>query len=191
MLPIKVAQRPPQVTNCGQTCVGSKRFIVAGKHGATVLAGGDRPAGPGVFLTPTVLADIAPSNPAYRQEFFGPVAMFFRAADENEAIALANDSPFGLGGAICTADPERAKRLVSRLQAGMVFINVPALTTPELPFGGVKRSGFGREISGYGIEEFVNKKMVCIVDPEKVQHTVAQDAGWATAHLGFGLSRTP
>jgi succinate-semialdehyde dehydrogenase/glutarate-semialdehyde dehydrogenase len=146
---------------------------VAVSHGAKVLMGGERLDGPGAFLAPTVLTEITPANPVYRQEFFGPVAMFFRAKDEDDAIAIANDSPFGLGGAVCTTDPVRAKRLASRLQSGMVFINFSALTVPELPFGGVKRSGYGRELSGYGIEEFVNKKMVCIVDVEKVQHAVA------------------
>ncbi|ACO34664.1 MULTISPECIES: NAD-dependent succinate-semialdehyde dehydrogenase [Acidobacterium] len=208
--------------NCGQVCVGSKRFIVVDKiadeflaelmrlmaqyipgnpmdesttlgplssslaldrlveqldialrHGATLLMGGSRPAGPGAFLSPTILTDIDRSNPAYSQEFFGPVAMFFRAKDEDEAMKIANDSPFGLGGAICTSDPRRARRLASRLQSGMVFINYPALTAPELPFGGIKRSGYGRELSGLGIEEFVNKKMVCMVDPAKVRHSVS------------------
>lgn len=88
-------------------------------------------------------------------------------------MAIANDSPFGLGGSICTSDPDRARRLASKLQSGMVFLNSSALTTPELPFGGVKRSGFGRELSSFGIEEFANKKMVCIVDPAKVTHLVS------------------
>ncbi len=142
-------------------------------NGAKVLIGGRAPEGPGSFMLPTVLTDVSPSNPAYRQEFFGPVALFFRAKDEQDALAIANDSPFGLGGSICTSDPERAKRLASQLQSGMVFLNFSALTIPELPFGGVKRSGFGRELSGFGIEEFANKKMICMVDPAKLTNVVA------------------
>ncbi|MGC2604886.1 MAG: aldehyde dehydrogenase family protein, partial [Silvibacterium sp.] len=115
----------------------------------------------------------APSNPAYRQEFFGPVALFFRAKNEVEALAIANDSPFGLGGSICTSNPDRARKLASKLQSGMVFLNFSALTTPELPFGGIKRSGFGRELSSFGIEEFANKKMICAVDPTKLTNVVS------------------
>lgn len=211
-----------RMTNAGQACVGSKRFIAvdaiadeflnevlhllaayvpgdptneattlapmssklaqarlldqveaAIANGAKLLVGGKAPEGAGAFLLPTVLTDVDSSNPAYRQEFFGPVVLFFRAKDEADALAIANDSPFGLGGSICTADPDRAKRLASSLQSGMVFLNFSALTTPELPFGGVKRSGFGRELSSHGIEEFANKKMVCIVDPTKLTNVVA------------------
>jgi succinate-semialdehyde dehydrogenase/glutarate-semialdehyde dehydrogenase len=150
-----------------------KQLDVAIEHGAKVVLGGDRPTGGGAFLTPTVLTDISTSNPVFHQEFFGPVAMFFRAKDEDEAISIANNSPFGLGGAVCTLNPERAKRVAGKLQSGMVFINFPALTLPELPFGGVKRSGYGRELSGFGIEEFVNKKLVCIPEIEKIEHVVA------------------
>jgi succinate-semialdehyde dehydrogenase / glutarate-semialdehyde dehydrogenase len=142
-------------------------------HGVKLLVGGTAPDGPGAFMLPTVLTDVTPTNPAYGQEFFGPVVLFFRAKDEDEALAIANDSPFGLGGSICTADPERARHLASKLQSGMVFLNVSALTAPELPFGGVKRSGYGRELSSFGIEEFANKKMVCIVDPAKASHLVS------------------
>jgi succinate-semialdehyde dehydrogenase/glutarate-semialdehyde dehydrogenase len=154
---------------CSQTALerilGQLETAVA--HGAKVALGGGRPEGPGAFLSPTVLSDVAPSNPAYRQEFFGPVAMFFRAKDEDEALAIANDSPFGLGGSICTRDAERARRLASRLESGMVFLNSSVVISPELPFGGIKRSGYGRELSSYGIEEFVNKKTVCAVEAPK------------------------
>jgi len=211
-----------RMTNAGQACVGSKRFIAveaiadeflnevtnllgtfipgdptdetttlaplssklaqtrlleqiddAIAQGATLLMGGKAPEGPSAFLFPTILTDVAPSNPAYRQEFFGPVVLFFRAKDEEEALAIANDSPFGLGGSICTSDEKRARKLASKLQSGMVFLNFSALTTPELPFGGIKRSGFGRELSSFGIEEFANKKMICIVDPGKLTNVVA------------------
>jgi succinate-semialdehyde dehydrogenase / glutarate-semialdehyde dehydrogenase len=124
-------------------------------------------------MSPTVLMNITRANPAFAQEFFGPVALFFRVKDEDEALAIANNSPFGLGGSICTSDPERGKRLASKLQSGMVFLNFSALTVPELPFGGVKRSGYGRELSSFGIEEFVNKKLVCLPDPAKLTNLVA------------------
>ena len=130
-------------------------------HGARALIGGQRIAGQaGAFMQPTILADIAAENPAFRKEFFGPVAMFFRVADEDAAVALANDSPFGLGGSVFTQDLERGKRVGRRIDTGMVFINSSAVSSPELPFGGVKNSGYGRELSGAGIQEFVNKKLI-------------------------------
>ena len=130
-------------------------------HGARALIGGQRIAGQaGAFMQPTILADIAAENPAFRKEFFGPVAMFFRVADEDAAVALANDSPFGLGGSVFTQDIERGKRVGRRIDTGMVFINSSAVSSPELPFGGVKNSGYGRELSGAGIQEFVNKKLI-------------------------------
>ena len=132
-------------------------------HGARTLMGGQRIEGlPGAFMQPTVLTDVHPDNPAYRQEFFGPVALLFQVADEAAAIALANDSPFGLGGSVFTQDTERATRVARQLDTGMVFINSAAISTPELPFGGVKNSGYGRELSRAGIAEFVNKKLVYI-----------------------------
>ncbi|MBC7415275.1 MAG: NAD-dependent succinate-semialdehyde dehydrogenase [Herminiimonas sp.] len=128
--------------------------------GARVVIGGARMDHPGAFMEPTILTDIDTSNPAYKEEFFGPVALFFRVADENAAIALANDSPFGLGGSVFTQDIDRAKRVASRVETGMVFINRPASSAPDLPFGGIKNSGYGRELSGAGIQEFVNKKLI-------------------------------
>ena len=129
--------------------------------GARVLIGGKRIDGQaGAFMQPTILTDIDKNNPAYKQEFFGPVALFFRVADEDEAVALANDSPFGLGGSVFTQDIERGKRLARRIETGMMFINSAASSSPELPFGGVKNSGYGRELSGAGIQEFVNKKLI-------------------------------
>ncbi|MGA8785437.1 MAG: NAD-dependent succinate-semialdehyde dehydrogenase [Polaromonas sp.] len=130
-------------------------------RGARVLVGGKRIAGQaGAFMQPTILTDISQSNPAYREEFFGPVALFFRVPDDDAAVALANDSPFGLGGSVFTQDSERGKRLARRIDTGMVFINSAASSSPELPFGGVKNSGYGRELSGAGIQEFVNKKLI-------------------------------
>ena len=128
--------------------------------GARVVIGGSRIDHPGAFMQPTILTDIDTDNPAYSEEFFGPVALFFRVADENAAIALADDSPFGLGGSVFTQDIERAKRVASRVETGMVFINRPASSAPDLPFGGIKNSGYGRELSGAGIQEFINKKLI-------------------------------
>jgi len=128
--------------------------------GATLVMGGERIDRPGAFMQPTILADIEPGNPAFRDEFFGPVALFFRVKNEDEAVALANDSEFGLGGSVFTKDVARGKRLASRIDTGMMFVNHPTWTTPDLPFGGIKNSGYGRELSSVGIQEFVNKKLV-------------------------------
>jgi succinate-semialdehyde dehydrogenase/glutarate-semialdehyde dehydrogenase len=130
-------------------------------EGARVVMGGARMDVPGAFMQPTILTDIDAANPAYRQEFFGPVALFFRVADDDAAVALANDSPFGLGSSVFTRDIERGKHLARRIDTGMVFINSAAVTSPELPFGGVKHSGYGRELGRMGIQEFVNKKLIC------------------------------
>ena len=139
--------------------LGQVEQAVAG--GARVLMGGGRVNGQaGAFMQPTVLSDIDKSNPAYMQEFFGPVALFFRVADEDAAVALANDSPFGLGGSVFTQDIARGKDVARRIDTGMVFINSGAVSSPELPFGGVKNSGYGRELSSAGIQEFVNKKLI-------------------------------
>ena len=199
-----------RVGNCGQTCIGAKRFIVVGsrfgefveafraklerlqpgdpldettklgplsseaamslllnqiqdavRHGAQLVTGGRRLGESGAFVQPAILTGVTTSNPAYRQEFFGPAAIVYAAKDEAEAIAIANDSPFGLGGSIYTPDIDRARRLASQIETGMVFINYPSLSSPELPFGGVKRSGYGKELSADGILPFVNKKLIC------------------------------
>ncbi|MDO9106726.1 MAG: NAD-dependent succinate-semialdehyde dehydrogenase [Methylovulum sp.] len=128
--------------------------------GAIVLMGGKRIDCPGAFMQPTILTNIKPDNPAYNEEFFGPVALFFRVKDEDEAVILANDSNFGLGGSIFTQDVEWGKFVASRIETGMVFINHPTWTTPDLPFGGIKNSGYERELSCLGIQEFVNKKLI-------------------------------
>jgi succinate-semialdehyde dehydrogenase/glutarate-semialdehyde dehydrogenase len=130
------------------------------KGGAKIALGGERIDRPGAFMAPTILTDVAPGNPAFRDEFFGPVAMFFRVKDEDAAIALANDSDFGLGGSVFTKDIERGKRVASRVETGMMFINNIDWTDPALPFGGIKDSGYGRELGDMGIQEFVNKKLV-------------------------------
>jgi succinate-semialdehyde dehydrogenase / glutarate-semialdehyde dehydrogenase len=137
-----------------------KQIDVAVEHGAKVLMGGKRIDRPGSFMHPTILTDVKSNNPAFRDEFFGPVAMFFRVKDEDAAIALANDSDFGLGGSVFTKDLARGKRVASRVDTGMMFINNIDWTDAELPFGGIKNSGYGRELGDMGIQEFVNKKLV-------------------------------
>ena len=107
-----------------------------------------------------MLTDVSPDNDAYHEELFGPVAMVFRVGSEDEAVTLANDTRFGLGSYVFTTDPEQATRVADRIEAGMVFVNGVMLDGAELPFGGIKPSGFGRELGRYGIEEFVNKKLI-------------------------------
>ena len=128
--------------------------------GAKVLLGGNRIDRPGSFMQPTIITNIKPGNPAYREEFFGPVALIFRVRNEDEAVALANDSHYGLGGSIFTKNVALGKQVASRIDTGMVFINHPTWTACDLPFGGIKNSGYGRELSSMGIQEFVNKKLV-------------------------------
>ena len=209
--------------NCGQTCIGAKRFIVvepvldrflsgfiaaiselklgdpldetvtlgplssdaalqlilrqikeATDNGARVVLGGRRAGGAGAFLEPTILTNVTAENPAYRQEFFGPVALIFPARDENEAIAIANDSPFGLGGSVYTMDIERGRQVASRMETGMVFVNYPDVSAPDLPFGGIKRSGYGKELSSLGLKEFVNEKLILVPNARPVSSVSAK-----------------
>lgn len=127
--------------------------------GAQVLTGGTRE---GTFFSATVLANVKPGNPAFYEEFFGPVAQVFKVANEEEAIQLANDTPFGLGSYLFTTDEEQAARVADQIDAGMVYVNCVLADSPELPFGGIKNSGSGRELGTLGIDEFVNKKMIRI-----------------------------
>jgi succinate-semialdehyde dehydrogenase / glutarate-semialdehyde dehydrogenase len=129
-------------------------------QGAEIAAGGDRKDN---FFSSTVLVGVTPENDAYREEFFGPVASVYRVGSEEEAIELANATPFGLGSYVFSDDPEQALRVADALDTGMVYVNGVGLDGAELPFGGVKRSGFGRELGRYGIEEFVNKKLIRVV----------------------------
>jgi len=146
---------PLSSVSAAETLDEQVKSAVAG--GATVLTGATRD---GNFFTSTVLADVTPDNSAYYEEFFGPVAQVFKVHSEDEAIELANDTPFGLGSYLFTTDPEQAARVADRIEAGMVYINCVLADSPELPFGGIKRSGSGRELGALGIDEFVNKKMI-------------------------------
>jgi succinate-semialdehyde dehydrogenase / glutarate-semialdehyde dehydrogenase len=130
--------------------------------GANIILGGNRVAGEGAYMEATILTDIAPDNPVFYEEFFGPVALFFRVKNEEEAIALANDSPYGLGGSVFTQNIERGKQVADKIDTGMVFINHPTWTQADLPFGGTKGSGYGREMAELGLDEFVNKKLIRI-----------------------------
>jgi succinate-semialdehyde dehydrogenase/glutarate-semialdehyde dehydrogenase len=132
------------------------RRAVAG--GAT-LVGGTRD---GNFVAPGVLTGVTPDNRVHREELFGPVAIVYRVDSEDEAVAVANDTPYGLGSFVFTTDPDQALRVADRIEAGMVFVNIVGADAAELPFGGVKRSGFGRELGRYATEEFVNRKMIRI-----------------------------
>ncbi|HEY5134932.1 MAG TPA: NAD-dependent succinate-semialdehyde dehydrogenase [Candidatus Nanopelagicales bacterium] len=128
--------------------------------GATVRTGGKRLERPGAFLEATVLTDVTPEMRAFREELFGPVAVIYRVSDVDEAVRLANDTPFGLGGAVYTQDPQLALEVADRLDTGMVWINEPEGGGADLPFGGTKRSGVGRELGPMGIDEFVNRKLI-------------------------------
>jgi succinate-semialdehyde dehydrogenase/glutarate-semialdehyde dehydrogenase len=137
-----------------------KQVELAVTNGARIVLGGKRLNRTGSFMERTILTDVTPENPAFRDEFFGPVAMFFRVKDEAAAIALANDSDFGLGGSVFTKDVERGKRVATQVETGMMFINNIDWSDAELPFGGIKDSGYGRELGNMGIQTFVNKKLV-------------------------------
>jgi succinate-semialdehyde dehydrogenase/glutarate-semialdehyde dehydrogenase len=130
--------------------------------GARLATGGQRLEGRGYFYAPTVLTNVAPEMPVSCEETFGPVAAVMRAKDGREAVAIANDSLFGLGASLWTRDTSHGKQLAHELETGSVFINGMVLSDPRLPFGGVKRSGYGRELSDFGIREFVNVQTVWV-----------------------------
>ncbi len=130
--------------------------------GARVLVGGEPVAGAGFFYRPTLLADVARGMPAADEEIFGPVAALMRAEDEAEALALANTTPYGLGGCVWTQDRARGERFARALACGSAFVNGMVKSDPRLPFGGVKRSGYGRELAAAGLHEFLNVKTLWI-----------------------------
>ncbi|ORJ48936.1 succinate-semialdehyde dehydrogenase [Kluyvera intermedia] len=141
-----------------------QKIQLAISHGAVALEVGPRVPQQGAFVQPTILTEVTPDNPAYHMEFFGPVSMIFRAKDEHDAVNIANDSPFGLGGSVFTADTAKGAEIAKRISTGMVYINHPTRVKADLPFGGVRRSGYGRELTGLGIKEFVNHKLISVVD---------------------------
>jgi succinate-semialdehyde dehydrogenase/glutarate-semialdehyde dehydrogenase len=135
--------------------------------GATVVTGGGRPDHPGAFVEPTILTDVTPEMRAYSEELFGPAAVVYKVRDEEEAVALANATQYGLGAAVFSGDPERARAVADRIEAGMVWVNQPTGSFPELPFGGVKRSGYGRELSEFGMFEFANRRLTRVMPAKK------------------------
>src|SRR5918997_4904503 len=158
--PTKAETEIGPLSSSGATERLAEQLDRALQHGAKLVAGGEHE---GNFFKTTVLTDITPDNPARHEEFFGPVAQVYRAKDEEEAVELANDTPYGLGSYVMTTDEDQAKRVAEKIEAGMVFVNLVGADGAELPFGGVKNSGFGRELGRYGIDEFVNKKLIRIV----------------------------
>ena len=139
-----------------------QQVLASVAKGARLLLGGEIPPGRGAYYPPTVLADVKPGMPAYDDELFGPVAAIIRAKDEPDAVRIANDSIFGLGAAVFTRDAERGERVARALEAGATFVNGQVVSDPRLPFGGIKESGYGRELGSYGIKEFVNAKTVYV-----------------------------
>lgn len=165
---IKVGDPMDESVGMGPLCSLASRDDIAGQveravqAGATLHYGGQVMPGPGAFYSPTILTGVRRDNPAYFDEFFGPVVQVHVVRSDDEAVELANDSMFGLSGVIFSADIERAQALASRIETGSVWINSRSSTSPELPFGGVKRSGYGRELSEDGIKELVNQKMIVV-----------------------------
>jgi succinate-semialdehyde dehydrogenase/glutarate-semialdehyde dehydrogenase len=165
---LKVGDPMKDDTDIGPLATESGRAGIADqversiKAGAKLLVGGKVIDGPGFYYQPTALTDIPESAPTFREEVFGPVALLFKVRSVDHAIALANDSTFGLGSSVWTHDDAERERFVNEVEAGLTFVNAMVASDPRLPFGGVKRSGFGRELGVVGIREFVNIKSVVV-----------------------------
>jgi succinate-semialdehyde dehydrogenase/glutarate-semialdehyde dehydrogenase len=165
---LQVGDPMENATEVGPLATAAGRDEVAGQvedakaHGATVLCGGKKVEGPGFFYEPTILSDVTPQMRVYSEEVFGPVAMLYRARDEDEALYIANDSPFGLAASVWTSEPGERQRFVEHLEVGMIFVNAMVASTPELPFGGLKQSGYGRELGDLGLREFCAVKTVWV-----------------------------
>ncbi|MCE0495202.1 NAD-dependent succinate-semialdehyde dehydrogenase [Vibrio salinus] len=134
------------------------------RFGAVAIEVGPEIPKQGAFVQPTILTNVTPDNPAYYWEFFGPVSMIFRAKDEDDAVRIANDTPFGLGGSVFGQDEDHAEQVAHRISTGMVYVNHPTAVKADLPFGGIKHSGYGRELLDLGLKEFVNHKLVAVTD---------------------------
>ena len=161
--PFDEATTVPPMSTQGAADGINAQIQAAVEAGATAISCGEAVPAKGAFVQPTILTDLTRDNAAYHQEFFGPVALFFRVPDEDAAVNLANDSRYGLGGSVYTQNIERGIEVAKRIDTGMVFVNHPTWTKPDLPFGGVKLSGYGHELSHMGIQEFVNKKLINVV----------------------------
>ncbi|WP_225732847.1 NAD-dependent succinate-semialdehyde dehydrogenase [Pseudoclavibacter sp. CFCC 11306] len=161
--------KDPETTMAPLSSQRAKEMLTAQVDGAVaagatkVEVGAPIPA-QGAYYQPAVLTGVTPENPAYHQELFGPVATFYRAKDEDDAVSIANDSPYGLGGSVFTADEARGVEVAKRIDTGMVFVNHPTGVFADIPFGGIKRSGFGNELIDLGFDEFVNKKLIDVQD---------------------------
>ena len=156
----------PEEPGCGRCVSGVGQVLIGHALGGvqvTLLLGGTVPNHPGAYYPATVLTDVKKGMPAYEDELFGPVAAVIPIRSEAEAIAVANDTPFGLGGAVITRDIARGERIAElEIESGVVFVNDNVRSDPRVPFGGIKESGYGRELSSYGIKEFVNIKTVMV-----------------------------
>ena len=178
MRALKVGDPMDRATDVGPLATASEleklvqQVAAAVKDGARALTGGKPLGGRGYYYPPTVLAGIPRSSPSYREEIFGPVAALYRVKSLDEAIEVANDVPFGLGSSVWTNDQAERRRFIDDLEAGATFVNAMVASAPRLPFGGVKRSGFGRELAREGIHEFVNVKTIVVQD-DKVQPSKA------------------
>ena len=162
----RVGDPTDPLTQVGPLATSNQVEIIEGQvgeavsKGAKIEIGGGRPGGPGSFFTPTILSEVDPEMRVMKEEVFGPVAPIYEVENASQAVSIANDSEFGLGASLWTSDNERASEIARSLECGMVTINAPLRSDPRMPFGGVKKSGIGRETSKYGMREFVNVKSI-------------------------------